>query len=55
MHLVLGDVGVHLPTARIDQDAQGVLAADPLAGFPVRIDVQPQAGERGLQVEPGDF
>ena len=55
VHLVLGDVGVDLPVPRVDEDAQWLLAVDPLAGLPVGIEVEPGAGERRLQVQPGDF
>ncbi|MNP01536.1 hypothetical protein D3C76_933560 [compost metagenome] len=41
VHLVLVDIGVDLPAARVDQHPEGFLAAHPLAGFPVRIDIQP--------------
>ncbi|MNT84759.1 hypothetical protein D3C72_2248180 [compost metagenome] len=41
VHLILGDIGIHLPATRIDQDAHRLLTTDPLAGFPVGIDVQP--------------
>ena len=42
----------HLPAARVDQDPQRLLATDPLARFPVRIDVHPDPGKRRLQVQP---
>ncbi|MCY1262691.1 hypothetical protein D9M70_109790 [compost metagenome] len=49
---VLLDVGVHLPAAGVDEDAQRLAAADPLPGLPVRRQVLPDSGERRLQVQP---
>ncbi|MDT4862854.1 hypothetical protein FQZ97_975290 [compost metagenome] len=55
LHVVLVDVGVHLPTARVHQHADGLAAVHPLAGAPVRVQVQPLPGEGRLELEPSDF
>ncbi|MNZ83100.1 hypothetical protein D3C78_1018200 [compost metagenome] len=55
LHLILVDIGIHLPTAGVDEDANGLAAVDPLAGLPARVQVQPLAAERCLQGQTGDF
>lgn len=55
VNLALGHIGIDLPTPGIDKNAQRLLAADPLSGLPVRIEVQPAASKRGLQVQAGDL
>ncbi|MNN58701.1 hypothetical protein D3C81_1737630 [compost metagenome] len=55
VHLVLSDIGIDLPMVGVYQDTERLLAIEPLPGLPVRVQVQPSACERCLQVEPGDL
>ncbi|MNC72758.1 hypothetical protein D3C75_1238570 [compost metagenome] len=55
LHFILVNVGIHLPAAGINQNADRFTAVNPLAGLAVAVQIQPLPGERCLQGQALDL